>query len=329
MAPDNSATVWHSEERMTAVSVPQFPRTTPLPNRVEWPTVAVAGCIAAGLVGVASVHRHLPVVVTLVALAILGAWYGSLQHEVIHGHPTPWRLVNLALAGTPLGLVVPFWVYRDTHLVHHIDENLTDPLLDPESFYISPNTWHEANTLHRWLLMARRTLLGRMVLGPIVTVYGVARYMWRDGSPVGRLRIVRAATGAALVLLAVRATGMPVWVYVVGFSYLGQSLSMVRSFAEHRAVPEGSRAAIVTSNLFWRVLFLNNNFHLSHHRFPAVSWFCIPDLHRTLNSDAEAAAGAGLYRGYGEIARRYLLRPFCQPVNPLLESAASSNGRAA
>jgi fatty acid desaturase len=310
---------------MSAVSVPQFTRTTPLPNRTEWPTVAVAGCIAAGLVAVASFHHRLPVIVTLAILAVLGAWYGSLQHEVIHGHPTPSRLVNIGLAGAPLTLFVPFWVYRATHLGHHIDENLTDPLLDPESYYVGPDTWHQTNALHRRLLQARRTVLGRLLLGPVVTAYGVARYLWRDNSLIGRARMVRAIGGVVVVLLTVRAAGVPVWLYVVGFGYLGQSLSLIRSFAEHRAVPTGARAAIVTSNMFWQLLFLNNNFHLTHHRFPGVSWFCIPDLHKSLTSDADAAAGAGLYRGYGEIFQRYLVRPFCQPVNPLLASGSQSD----
>jgi fatty acid desaturase len=312
---------------MSAVLVPQFPRTTPLPNRTEWPTVAVAGCIAAGLVAVVLFHERMPMALTVAVLSVLGAWYGSLQHEVIHGHPTRWHRVNLAFVVAPLGLVVPFWVYRESHLTHHIDENLTDPLLDPESYYVAPALWHEAGALHRSLLQVRRTLLGRLLLGPVVAAYGVARFMWRDNSVVGRLRFVRAVCGSALLLLVVRAAGVPVWMYVVGFGYFGQSLSQVRSFAEHRAVPTGERAAVVTSNWFWRLLFLNNNFHVTHHRFPGVSWFCIPDLHRTLTSDADAAAGAGLYRGYGEIFRRYLVRPFCQPVSPLL--VASSSDRAA
>jgi fatty acid desaturase len=219
---------------MSAVSVPQFTRTTPLPNRTEWPTVAVAGCIAAGLVAVASFHHRLPVIVTLAILAVLGAWYGSLQHEVIHGHPTPSRLVNIGLAGAPLTLFVPFWVYRATHLGHHIDENLTDPLLDPESYYVGPDTWHQTNALHRRLLQARRTVLGRLLLGPVVTAYGVARYLWRDNSLIGRARMVRAIGGVVVVLLTVRAAGVPVWLYVVGFGYLGQSLSPGRSYGRSR-----------------------------------------------------------------------------------------------
>ena len=38
----------------------------------------------------------------VVILGVLAAWYGSLQHEVIHGHPTPWGRVNVALAAAPL-----------------------------------------------------------------------------------------------------------------------------------------------------------------------------------------------------------------------------------
>jgi fatty acid desaturase len=285
--------------------------------RVDWPTIAVAGAIAVGLASLARLRAHIPLPIMLADLAVLGAWYGSLQHEVIHGHPTRWKWVNLTLAAAPLGLIVPFWVYRETHLVHHIDENLTDPLLDPESYYVAPQTWTGTNGVHRWFLQARRTLLGRMLFGPVVAGYGVAKYMLRDRSALGCFRIARAIVGAAAVLFAVRATGLPIWQFVLGFGYLGQSLSLVRSFAEHRAVPIGVRAAVVQSNVFWRLLFLNNNFHLTHHRFPAVSWFRIPELHRSLDSEEAAAAGAGLYRGYGEIARRYFVRPFCQPVHPL------------
>ena len=69
--------------------------------------------------------------------AWITAWQLNLQHETIHGHPTRNRAVNQAIGCWPLSLWLPYSIYRSTHLAHHRDENLTDPLEDPESYYWS------------------------------------------------------------------------------------------------------------------------------------------------------------------------------------------------
>ena len=48
-------------------------------------------------------------------LSVLLTWYGSLQHETIHGHPTPFRRFNGMLGSLPLSLWIPYTVYRETH----------------------------------------------------------------------------------------------------------------------------------------------------------------------------------------------------------------------
>ena len=65
----------------------------------------------------------------------------SLQHEIIHNHPTRWRRLNRALGTWPLVLWLPFEIYRRTHLQHHNDNRLTDPLEDPESYYHTSEQW--------------------------------------------------------------------------------------------------------------------------------------------------------------------------------------------
>ena len=121
-------------------------------RRVEWPTLVVAVAIAAGFAAVLAWHGRLPLGLVIAALAILGAWYNSLQHEVVHGHPTPWPRFNAALAVIPLGLVVSFATYRSSHLAHHRTPELTDPDVDPESFYVSMRTWSGAAAFagRRW-----------------------------------------------------------------------------------------------------------------------------------------------------------------------------------
>ena len=275
-----------------------------LPERVEWPTVTVAVVIAAGFAGVLVGHEHLPLAVELVALALLGAWYNSLQHEVIHGHPTPWGTVNTSFAAAPLGLVVPFVVYRRTHLEHHGSPHLTDPLADPESFRVTAAEWAGSGPVRRGLLRASDTLAGRMVLGPLL----VATRLWA-GRTVPRREAVAHVVGVGTVLVVVWASGLPVWVYVAGVAWGGAALSLLRSFAEHRLPADGTASAVVRAGPVLSLLFLNNNLHHTHHARPGLPWYRLPDAHVALDGDGVAATGAGLYDGYGEVLRRYLFRP--------------------
>jgi fatty acid desaturase len=273
--------------------------------------MAVAVGIAAGFATVLLRHESLPTPVVVIALALLGAWYNSLQHEVVHGHPTPWRRVNTALAAAPLGLVVPFTVYRETHLAHHRADPLTDPDIDPESFYVSAATWSRCGPVRRAGLRAMRTLAGRMVLGPPVA----AVQWWRRVIAGPPARIATHVAAVAVILLGVRASGLAVGVYVLGVAWAGGALSLLRSFAEHRQSDSGTSSAIVHAGWFLSLLFLNNNLHHTHHARPGVPWYGLPDVHARIGGDRVAAAGAGLYGGYGEISRRYLFRPFDELVS--------------
>lgn len=283
-------------------------------RRIEWPTVGVAAAIGGGLVAALLGHGRVPIAVTIVALAVLGSWYNSLQHEVIHGHPTPWRGVNTALAIVPLGLVVSFGSYRMSHLVHHREPALTDPVRDPESFYVSAETWERSGRVRRALHNALATLAGRLVLGPIVFAWRHWRYeLSTDGTGPAVRRVVGHVVGVVGVLLVVRSSGLPLWAYVVGVAWGGGALSLLRSFAEHRDVDEGTRSAVVRSGPFFSLLYLNNNLHHTHHARPRLAWYELPAAHAAIDGDRAAAAGAGLYRGYGDVVRRYLLVPFDRP----------------
>jgi fatty acid desaturase len=303
--------------------VEQEPRQT---IDVEWPTLLVAlGCWA-GFVALLVWHDRLPAVVVVLAFALLCGWYMSLQHEVIHGHPTPWRWLNHALVWTPLSLWLPFGLYRDLHLVHHRSD-LTTPGSDPETFYVSPETWDAASRTRRLALRANRTMVGRLLIGPalgppaqLVHEVGLLRRdrdrrrMW-----AGHL-LAAAAVGWVVFGIA----DVPVWQYVLGYCYLGMSVTYVRSFVEHLAVPlPATRSAVVRSNWFFGLLFLNNNLHHTHHTLPGAAWYRLPALTDEMDAADAAADGAGVYAGYGEVMRRYGLRAFSTPVHPLAERVAS------
>jgi fatty acid desaturase len=291
-------------------------------HAIEWPTVAAIVGFWVALASVVVFGRHWPALVAIAALTLLGGFYMSLQHEVIHGHPTPWRLLNRTAVGAPLGLLLPFERYSVTHLAHHASD-LTDPYDDPESFYVCPQTWERAGRIERWYLLANRTLAFRLILGPMFTAWRSVAYDMRAvryDSAVRRTWMIH-SVATALVLVAVNASGLSLWIYLVGFVYGGLACTALRSFAEHRAVPVGqSRCAVVRSNMFFGLLFLNNNLHQTHHALPGASWYRMPQLARDLGSADIAAAGAGFYPGYLAVARRYMFRSFEQPVTPLLNT---------
>ena len=287
-------------------------------DRVEWPTLMVIVALWAALAGVVIVHRLLPWPITVVLLGVLGALHVSLQHEVLHGHPTPWQRCNEALVYIPTILWLPYPDYRDSHRLHH-RVVLTTPGVDPESHFVDQATWDRASAWWRVVLRANRTLLGRMVIWPGVAMLRTLR---RGVGDIRRLPAVRrrwathvVASAASLWLICV-VGGLPWWQYVLGFTYGGLSLTYLRSFAEHLPVPTGSRSAMVHAAPPWALMFLNNNLHHTHHAEPDVAWYRLPALAVQLDSDRQAAAGAGLYRGYLDVARKFLVRPIAGPVHP-------------
>lgn len=275
----------------------------------RWPTYLVALAIFASWFALVFGHRHVPTVGVLIGLAVLGAWYGSLQHEVIHGH------VPVALGRVPLGLVLPFTRYRQTHLDHHRNEHLTDPVLDPESFYVTPTEWAESSRAQRWLIIVLRTLCGRMLLGPLLFparfVVSDVRSARRNGAT--RVWLVHVVAAAA-VALVVRMAGLPLWIYLAGFVYGGSCLTLLRSFVEHRDVADGTKCAMVDTNWALSLLFLNNNLHATHHAAPSAPWFALRRLSVELGAVAQAQGGAGFYPGYRHVLRLYGVRPFDMPV---------------
>ena len=122
---------------------------------------------------------------------------------------------------------------------------------------------------------------------------------------------------APVLIWVIAICHMPFWVYLACFVYPGASLAMVRSFAEHRAVPEAERRTAIVENA-WILgpLFLFNNLHAAHHLRHRLPWYQLPKFYR-LNRAALIKRNGGLvYRGYFDVARRYLWRPHDSPVHP-------------
>lgn len=290
------------------------------PAKFEWPTIGVA-VVTYGLFGLLTWHHAaLPWWLLLPLGGCLVCLHGSLQHEAVHGHPTPWRAVNEALVFPSLWLWMPYRRYRELHLRHHATEHLTDPIDDPESYYVTAQAWQRRGPIGRALLWVQNTVPGRLLLGPLS---GTLSY-WRSdialalkGAPGLALPWLLHLVGTALVLVWTAVIcGMPVIDYILLFVYPGMSLTLLRSFLEHQAHREaGNRTVIIEAGPFFSFLFLNNNLHALHHAAPGAPWYELPREFRRHRAQLLAANGGYRYSGYGEIIARYLFRPKEAPAH--------------
>jgi fatty acid desaturase len=293
--------------------------------RTQWPTWLLTVTIYSGWFGVAMHARTLGLPLTTALLALLGTWYMSLQHELLHGHPTRSPLFNALLGFAPLAVWFPYGVYRDSHLQHHDDPHLTRPERDPESYFVSGHVWQRAGFAIRALLTFRNTFVGRLLVGPAFAIAAtgadaldkIKHGDWRD---VPRW-LAHLAALAALTVWLQRVCGMPAWAFIVGAGYGSLSLGSIRSFQEHRAAQvHEHRTVINEAAWFWRLLFLNNNYHLVHHDLPHVPWFALRGVYETSRQQYIERSGGFLVKGYSEWFRRYGLTAVAHPVATLRES---------
>lgn len=297
------------------------------PARVEWPTIALAALIYGGWLALTLFWRAVPLWLLIPLGAWLVAWQGSLQHETMHGHPTRKRAINDAIGWPPLALWLPYPIYKLSHLSHHRDERLTDPLDDPESFYVTEANWTSTPRWFRALLVFNQTLLGRILVGPAFMIgfflADEARRL-RVNQP-GRRRIWLqhiASVGAILVWVTV-VSGMPFWLYFIGFVYAGGALTRIRSFAEHRfAEHHEERTAIVERGGLLGLLYLNNHLHVLHHLRPGIAWYDLPGLYRAHREALIARNGGLVYQSYGELFRRFFVSPHDTLLHPHHQSTA-------
>ena len=287
---------------------------------VEWITLAcIAGCYAAwggALFGLAAGFPALGWALAAIAIA----FHSSLTHEVLHGHPfrsTFWSEMTMCL---PLGLAVPYGRFRDLHLAHHRDANLTDPYDDPETNYLDPVVWARLPRWKRALFRVNNTLAGRILIGPALGQALFLQAEWRLARAGDRA--VRRAwrlhlAGGAVVLALVLLSAMPLWAYLAA-CYAALGLLRIRTFLEHQAHEKvRGRTVIIEDRGPLALLFLNNNLHVVHHMHPGVPWYRLPALYRAGKARFVAINDGYLYRSYGQVFRQYLFRAKDPVVHPL------------
>ncbi len=292
-----------------------------LRDKTEWRTVAlIIGCYLTWLFLLIYLANFSPFLTTLLLIPVL-TLHSSLQHECIHGHPFVRRRLNDLLIGLPLGLCIPFLRFKDLHLEHHQNASICDPFDDPESWYVSQNFWQHLPKPVKNLFQINNTLLGRMLLGPGISM---VRMVIGDGQAIvrGDRRILLSwalhlLTGAVVIGLVLQLSALPLWAYLIS-CYVGYSLLMVRTYLEHQAEESvRGRSVIIEDRGPFSLLFLNNNLHAVHHAYPAVAWHQLPSLYRRHRERFLAMNKGYRFANYAEVFRRFAFRRKEPVVYPL------------
>ncbi len=288
----------------------------------DWPTLfLMLGCL--GLWGAAVFLPSdwaLPGFVMLVFALTL---HSSLSHEILHGHPFRSEPATTALGLIQPGLFVPYLRFKRLHLAHHMDANLTDPYDDPETNYLDPKVWNGLPRRMQMVLGANNTLLGRIVIGPLIGMAGFIRSDLRliiSGDRQVLLDWLAHLPGVVLILWVVSLSPMPLWVYLVA-CYCALSILKIRTFLEHQAHDRASgRSAIVEGRGVLAFLFLNNNLHVVHHMHPTVSWYHLPALYQAHKARYLRRNHGYMYRSYGQVFAQFLWRRKDPVAHPLWQA---------
>jgi fatty acid desaturase len=291
--------------------------------KFDGPTWIVALVLYAAWILLIWYNAVLPWWVIMPVGAYLLAWHFSLQHEAIHSFRGVPAWLRFAVVFPPIGLWFPYPLYRKSHTTHHRDIHLTIPGVDTESYYVLQADWQRMGAIKRGLLMFNQTMAGRLLIGPALRLWilitkETRRVRQHDFSHLPHWAAHVVAVGALFWFIS-GVCGFPWWQYCLLIAYPGLSLSLLRAFTEHRAADDSQeRTASVESNALFGILYLYNNLHVAHHLKPAMPWYQIPRFYRENRTELLESNGEFVFKGYGQLAKRYFLVPVFSPVHPTL-----------
>jgi len=286
-------------------------------KNIEWLTLFLFFIVYLGWFLFILNHANLNIIILIIALCFLVVLHASLQHEVIHGHPTPWTKINHSLTFLSLGLLVPFKLFKETHLLHHRNRYLTDPYDDPESYFLSHKDWLKCNSFVKTILKLNNYLLVRIIFGPSIMIVRMIKteYQKSKENPEIKKVWIQHLISVSLIISILWVSGFPILLYLFGIAYPASSILMLRSYIEH--TPEQNikdRSAIIKSNWIMQLLYLNNNFHRVHHDYPDVAWYNLPKLYQ----EKYLTDSKHVYSGYFYLFKRYAFKQHFPVKHPFL-----------
>jgi fatty acid desaturase len=286
---------------------------TPPDGRVAlfWIGVQWVVVIAAAMAATWAAHP-LAYAAAIVVIATRQHAIAILVHEACHWSLFANRRVNDLVAdllcGLPAFASVP--LYRNWHFPHHRHVNGPD---DPEVLgeQNEPMVWRWPGS--PWRLAA---VLGSCLVGPGTIRWFLISMVWcplprlfvppaaRGGMPFHYICFVIGYYGLAATLITMAGFWWHVlWFWIVPMFTVLVAIFHLRSFAEHKAVPDQDELSNTRTTIpsWWERLLLspvNIGYHLEHHLFPSVPFHRLPRLHAALQQHPSYAARAEVVQTY-------------------------------
>ncbi|MEP6505047.1 MAG: fatty acid desaturase [Betaproteobacteria bacterium] len=199
---------------------------------------------------------------------------------------------------------------------------MTEPGIDPESNYIDEAAWQRLGRLFRPMWIAQRTVLGRFLLGPVMVIVptwlDIVRRPWRGDFSQSRSWAVHLSLVGAMLFALDRYAGIGPLRYLLTIGYPALGLAMLRSFYEHRPALEAPHRVVINeAGLFWRILYLNNNYHAVHHERPDLPWYLVRRFYLAHRAEVLGRNGGFLIPGYLCLMRRFAMTTVDSPIHPV------------
>lgn len=304
-------------------------------SKVEWPTAILILVVYLGLHFSCLYIYEISSTLFTILLAFLIALHSSISHEILHGHPTKNDYLNSIFVFPAVGIFIPFLRFKDTHLEHHKNENLTDPYDDPETNFIDPNTWKKLGYFVQFTLNLNNTLLGRMLIGPFISQYKFIKseieFLFNGNERVILAWIMHffGFSVAYYFFVIFHEVGFAHW--IIG-AYAALSILKIRTFLEHRAFNRArGRSVIIEDTGILALIFLNNNFHAVHHIHPKIPWYILPRIFKENKRRYLALNDYYYFKSYLDVFKSYFFvgkDPVAHPYYANRSSASKNNKNA-
>jgi fatty acid desaturase len=247
--------------------------------------LAIAGCLYAAR----QVRSGLALAGLALAFAVVMNSVYAIIHEAEHGILLRNRFWNDVVgACMALTFPAPFHLIRQGHIGHHMRNRSDDEAFD---FYFEGD--------HRlWRSMVLYGILTGcywlvVVLGNLVFLFvpfAINKKYWNFDRPSAAFmeslnpryrRLIQLECLAAITLHIAIVWGLqiPLWNYFImyfGFGFTWSAMQYVHHYGTERHVTRGARNLWIFAPLDW--LWLNHNWHRTHHENPALSWIHLPAL---------------------------------------------------
>lgn len=245
--------------------------------------LAIAGCVYAASI----VEGALGLTALAVAFGVVMNSVYSIIHEAEHAMLfTNRRWNDFVGACMALFFPAPFHLIRQGHLGHHLRNRSDDEAFD---FYFEGDhkvwralVWYGILTGFYWLVV----VLSNVVF--LVLPFREDKKYWQvDQASTAFMEslnpsyrgLIRLECAAAIALhgALVWALHIPIASYLImyaGFGFMWSAMQYVHHYGTERHVTRGARNLWIWGPL--DLLWLNHNWHLTHHQHPSVPWVYLP-----------------------------------------------------